>query len=53
MDELRNNQKKYRYDFLKNDILPSRDKIIYWLNYYFPSFFAFFWRKLNLKGNGF
>ena len=53
IDNLRSNQKKYRHDFLENDILPSRDKIIYWLNYYFPSLFAFLWRKVNLKGNGF
>lgn len=51
--KLTENQKIYRHDFLKNDILPNRDKVIYWFNYYFPSLFALLWRKMQLRGNGF
>ena len=53
MSKLKENQRIYRHDFLKNDILPKRDKLIYWFNYYFPSLFAILWRKMQLRGNGF
>lgn len=49
---LRSIMKKYRKDFLNNEILPKRDIYIYWLNWYMPSLFAFLWKKLDLRGNG-
>lgn len=41
------------HDFMKNTILPKRDKIIFVLNLYAPSLLALIWRKLGLRGNGF
>lgn len=50
---LRKIQKKYQNIFLKNDILPQRDRTIYLLNRYCPSMFAFMWKQLKLRGNGY
>ncbi|MEY8441569.1 glycosyltransferase family A protein [Lactobacillaceae bacterium 24-114] len=50
--QLRLIMKKYRRDFLNNDILPKRDIYIYWLNWYMPSLFALLWKRLGLHGNG-
>ena len=49
---LRCEMKMNRRAFLKNTILPKRDKVIYWLNWYCPHTFAFLWKKLGLHGNG-
>lgn len=40
---------KYRSDFMKNTVLPKRDKIIYWINWFFPRTLGFLWRKLKLQ----
>ncbi len=46
---LRSIAKKYRSDFMKNDVLPPRDKIIYWVNWFFPKTFAKIWNLLGLR----
>ncbi|MBC8743172.1 glycosyltransferase family 2 protein [Lactobacillus sp. Marseille-P7033] len=46
---LRSIAKKYRSDFMKNDVLPPRDKIIYWVNWIFPKTFAKIWNLLGLR----
>lgn len=46
---LREIVRKYRKDFMKNDVLPSRDKLIYWINWFFPGLFAKIWNVLKLR----
>lgn len=38
----------YRSDFMRNTVLPGRDKIIYWINWLFPKTLGFLWKKLQL-----
>jgi glycosyltransferase involved in cell wall biosynthesis len=46
---LRKVARKHRKDFMKNDVLPSRDKLIYWINWLFPKLFARMWNTLGLR----
>lgn len=47
LQNLKEIAKKYRTDFMQNDVLPPRDKIIYWANWFFPRGLAILW---NLAG---
>lgn len=46
---LRSVAKRYRSDFMKNDVLPQRDKIIYWINWLFPQMLGRIWKSLGLR----
>lgn len=46
--DLRKVAKKYRNDFMKNNVLPQRDKVIYWVNWLFPKTLGKIWRLLGL-----
>ena len=50
--ELRQDNLKYRRAFLSNQILSQKDKLIYWLNWYMPSTFAWVWNTFKLHGRG-
>lgn len=49
IDSLRKIAKKYRKDFMRNDVLPPRDKIIYWVNWFFPRTLGKIWNLLDLR----
>lgn len=49
VQELKVIAKKYRADFMKNDVLPSRDRVIYWINWFFPKGLAFVWNLAGLR----
>ena len=44
--------RKYSTIFLKNDIFPKRDKIIFMINRISPKLFAWIWNNLGLHGMG-
>lgn len=46
---LRKTAQKYQSDFMKNNVLPQRDKIIYWINWLFPRTLGTVWRFLKLR----
>lgn len=48
LQNLRKIAKKYRTDFMQNDVLPPRDKIIYWANWFFPRGLAILWNFAGL-----
>lgn len=50
--KLRDDISKYRQPFLHNEILSKKDKVIFWLNWYCPSLFAWIWNTFNLHGRG-
>lgn len=51
--ELKRIVKQNQHDFMRNKILPKRDKIIFMLNLYTPGLLAWIWKKFSLRGNGF
>lgn len=50
--KLRNMVKQGRGIFLRSEIFPFRDKVIYIFVMLFPKLFSFLWKNLKLKGQG-